>query len=117
MKTKSLVCHRLGDQKRDCHVHVGQVMQGPDGHMIVTRVDDPIFTDQGQKPWSQEFELRPCTPEETEKAKRDLRIAQLKHEQKMLLGPLDDERARPQREARKTAIAAELTALVDDIVE
>ena len=108
------VRYRRGYERADCRIAVGEIMSTRDGQWwIVIRADQPVYDDEGQQPWSQEYEARPCTAEEKDAACRGFAIAKLEKELRGIAGPPDDERMRPEIEARRAAIGAELAALAD----
>jgi len=114
MNSETEIRYRRGYDRSDCCVAVGQIMTvDREQYRIVIRAELPVDTDQGQKPWSQEYESRPCTADEATAAKQKFRRAALKKQLRGLAGSPDDERLRTQIEAQRAKIQAELAALDD----
>lgn len=111
MTTQSEVRYRRGYGRADCTITLGQVLIGKQGARIVTRVEEPIDTDDGQKPWSQEYETKPCTAEEAAAANRATRIVKLEKQQRALAGPPDDDRDYDRVVAQRVTISEELAEL------
>lgn len=103
---------RTGYSRRDCNVAVGQTLRNTRrGLLIVTRADEAIDSDEGQKPWAQRYWARACTDEERLAAEHAARVTALESELRTLSGQPDDERDRERIEVRCEAIRAELATI------
>lgn len=69
-------------EKRDCNITVGKAYRSSRGIEIVTAVSEPVYTDQGQQPWRQEYETRFATYEEQQAIKRGQSLRDLEEQRK-----------------------------------
>lgn len=109
--TTSHEFYRSGYQKSDCNIAVGKILTGKRGYLIVIEADEPIDTDEGQKPWSQRYVCRPCTSDERAAADTATRIAQLRRQLDALAAPADDDRDYDRITADRAKVIAELAAI------
>ncbi len=110
-QTETYEFYRAGYRAEDCNVAVGKILSGRKGYLIVIAVDDPIDTDEGQKPWSQRYVCRRCTAAERDGARVAARKAELERQLRTLSGPIDDERDRERIERDREKVSAELAAM------
>lgn len=103
--------YQSGYERADCTRYVGQVLTSKRGTVVVTHCDEPIDTDDGQKPWSQEYSCRPATNAEITADEHRRQIAYLKRQRRILSAEPDDERDRERIEAKRIDVQSRLDAL------